>query len=195
MIPMLVGIILWGRLPENIATHFSSTGEVNGWSPKAFAVFGIPAFILVCHLICVAATLADPRRYGINRTMLKIIFWVCPVVSLMCGMGIYGYILGVQMLRLGNLSNVVMGIFFIIIGNYMPKCRRNYTLGIKTPWTLSSEENWNRTHRLSGWLFILAGVLTLISVLIQMPMLMLVSLLSAALLPAVYSFVIYLKEK
>lgn len=195
MIPMLVGIILWGRLPENIATHFSSAGEVNGWSPKAFAVFGIPAFILVCHLICVAATLADPRRYGINRTMLKIIFWVCPVVSLMCGMGIYGYILGVQMLRLGNLSNVVMGIFFIIIGNYMPKCRRNYTLGIKTPWTLSSEENWNRTHRLSGWLFILAGVLTLISVLIQMPMLMLVSLLSAALLPAVYSFVIYLKEK
>ncbi len=89
--------------------------------------------------------------------------------------------------------NIMVGIVFMILGNYMHKVKQNYTVGIKIPWTLDSEENWNRTHRLASWLWILSGVVFLINGILQLGWLLVAILMVSVLVPIVYSFVLYKK--
>ncbi|MCK5027547.1 MAG: SdpI family protein, partial [Candidatus Pacebacteria bacterium] len=87
-----------------------------------------------------------------------------------------------------------VGILFIILGNYMSKFKRNFFVGIKTPWTLSNEKVWNKTHRLGGWCFIAAGIILLLQTLLQTPYsitIMVIAIAIAAIVPVVYSGIIY----
>ena len=92
---------------------------------------------------------------------------------------------------------ILVGILFIVIGNYLPKCRQNYTVGIKLPWTLHDEENWNRTHRLAGKIWMVGGLLFLLLAVsgyentVIMPIIMLVIVF----VPVVYSYLYYVKHK
>jgi len=192
--PILIGLICWERLPETIATHFDHAGKPNGWSSKEFTVFGLPLFILGCHLLCVFATSADPKREKISETMFSFILWICPIVSLFCAVGIYGNALGFAW-NLSKLGFIMVGLVLIIVGNYLPKCRQNYTVGIKLPWTLADEDNWNRTHRLSGWLFIFGGLIMLFNIFINIPWLTFAVLMLLVLIPSVYSYVLYIQSK
>jgi uncharacterized membrane protein len=90
-----------------------------------------------------------------------------------------------------------MGVTFLYIGNYMPKCKQNFTLGIKLPWTLNSEANWNATHRLAGKVWMAAGVLFLLCIFLPKPALMLALLIILpvmVLVPLVYSYLYYKKH-
>lgn len=196
LLPMLLGILLWNRLPETMATHFGADGEANGWSSRGFAVFGIPFFLLMVHILCTVATSCDPKRQSINEKMFHLILWICPLCSLFCGVGIYAYALEIS-LNLSMAAEFFVGLIFIIIGNYLPKCRQNYTVGIKLPWTLADEENWNRTHRLAGFIWVPCGIIFIINAFLRIgTVYMFFALMGVmVLVPAAYSFVYYQKHK
>ena len=161
LLPMLAGVLLWDQLPERMAIHWGANGEADGWSSRPVAVFGMPLFLLAIHWLGVWMTGQDKRNRHQNEKVLQIIFWIAPAVSLF-GMGsTYASALG-QSLPVDRLVMLLLGILFVIIGNYLPKCRQNYTIGIKIVWTLSDEENWNATHRLAGKLWMAGGFLLLL---------------------------------
>lgn len=194
LLPMVAGILLWNQLPETIATHFGTNGEPDGWSSRAFAVFGLPAFLAGVQLLCAFGTTADPKKQNIQPKIFKLILWIVPLISLVCCGGIYAYALGLPV-SMEKLCMIFVGVVFIIIGNYLPKCRQSYTVGIKLPWTLASEENWNRTHRMAGGLWMAGGaVLTLLSLLGQISALIFLPVvLVMTLVPTVYSYLLFRK--
>lgn len=190
--PSLAGILLWNRLPEKIATHFDQHNVANGWSSKPMAVFGIPFLLLLIHLFCVFFTANDPKRKNINRRIFTMVLWLVPVVSVITCMSIYGLALGMD-IDIGVIVNIMVGIMFIILGNYVHKVKQNYTVGMKLPWTLNSEENWNRTNRMTGWILILSGLLFLMNSLLLKTEIVFAVILLVILVPMIYSFILYKK--
>jgi len=162
VLPILIGAILWDRLPDVMATHFGVDNEANGFSGKAFAVFGLPLFLLAVHWLGALIIACDPKKQNIGQKLFTLVLWIVPVVSLVVAAIEYPVNLGYQM-DVGFYTVLPMGILFIVIGNYLPKARQNYTVGIKIPWTLANEENWNRTHRLAGYLWISGGIIMIIA--------------------------------
>ena len=194
--PVLLGLLLWSRLPDTIATHFDAAGTPNGWSGKPFAVFGLPAILVACQLLCTFGTMLDPRKKNIQKKMFRLVLWICPVISvLVCGC-VYLYALGYGV-DMGRICGLLVGLLFIIIGNYMPKFRQTYTMGVKTPWALADEENWNRTHRFGGRLWMAAGVVFLALTMLgaMNTVWTLVMILVVALLPVLYSLLYYLRHR
>lgn len=194
LLPMFIGIVLWSKLPDTIATHFDLNNNPNGWSSKEFTIFGLPLFMLANHVLCVFVTAKDPKNKNISRKLYTFILWICPVVSLILLISIYGYERGID-IGISYIANLIVGIIFIVIGNYLPKCRQSYTVGIKLPWTLSDEENWNRTHRFAGWIWMLGGLAMVLNTLINSEILMLTAMIVCVAIPTIYSFVIYTKNK
>ncbi len=193
ILPMLIGIMTWDSLPESIATNFDWSGEANGWSSRYFAVFGLPCMILAFHFLCVFSTLLDPRKKGIDSKMLLLVFWICPVASWICAAVIYANALGIALDTLAAVE-IFCGVLFIAIGNYLPKCRQNYTVGVKLPWTLNDTENWNKTNRLAGCLFVLAGFLWITAVFTENVILPFVVMILVVLIPTGYSLALYLRK-
>ena len=189
ILPVLIGIICWNRLPEVMATHFGFNNEANGFSSKAFAVFGLPLVLLAELWFGAFVTAHDPKRQNISPKMFSLMLWIAPVISLVAATTIYPVNLGYE-LDIAFFSELLVGLMFIIIGNYLPKARQNYTIGIKIPWTLANEENWNRTHRLAGYLWMICGILMiLISLTRFVPAEWLVGIfLIMVLVPCIYSF-------
>ena len=189
MLPVLIGIICWNRLPDVMATHFGFNNEANGFSSKAFAVFGLPLILLAVLWVGAFVTAHDPKRQNISPKMFSLMLWIAPVISLVAAATIYPVNLGYE-LNIAFFSELLLGLMFIIIGNYLPKARQNYTIGIKIPWTLANEENWNRTHRLAGYLWMICGILMiLISLTRFVPAEWLIGIfLIMVLVPCIYSF-------
>ncbi len=189
ILPVLIGIICWNRLPDVMATHFGFNNEANGFSSKAFAVFGLPLILLAVLWVGAFVTAHDPKRQNISPKMFSLMLWIAPVISLVAAATIYPVNLGYE-LDIAFFSELLVGLMFIIIGNYLPKARQNYTIGIKIPWTLANEENWNRTHRLAGYLWMICGILMiLISLTRFVPAEWLVGIfLIMVLVPCIYSF-------
>lgn len=193
LIPILIGVLLWNRLPEQVATHFDFEGNPNGWTSREFTVFGIPLFLLVCQWVAVAATLSDPKHKNLSEKVFRMILWIVPMASLLLAIVCYGYELGYETSD-RTIAFATIGIFFIVIGNYLPKCRQNYTIGIKIPWTLHDEENWNHTHRMAGYLWILGGLLMLANIFLKWDWLLVVVLAVSVLVPTIYSYLYYRKH-
>lgn len=158
LLPMVVGLLLWEQLPEQLATHWGIDGAANGWSSKHTAVVGMPLFFLVIQWICVAVTAADPKNKGQNKKVFRLVLWIAPMAAVLgCG-SIYANAFGVDV-SFEKYAPALLGLMFVIIGNYLPKCKQNHTIGIKVPWTLNDEENWNKTHRLASKLWVVGGVI------------------------------------
>lgn len=198
LIPMIAGILLWSRLPETIATHFGTGNVPNGWSGKAFTVFGLPLFLLAVHLLCIFCTVYDPKRKNLNERIFKLILLIIPIVSLICGVSIYAYALGWD-INVEWIAKLFVGVLFMIIGNYLPKCRQNYTVGIKLPWTLDDKDNWNHTHRIAGWTWILGGLCISVSAFLHLGtggmILFFVIMVILIGIPMGYSFLYYILHK
>ncbi|MBQ6894244.1 MAG: SdpI family protein [Clostridia bacterium] len=194
LFPMLFGFIVWDRLPENIATSFGWNGEITGYSSKMFAVVGLPAILTIVNLICIIATNADPRRKNISNKMFTAVISIVPVCSLLCGACIYGNALGYKV-SVESIMPVFMGIMFFVLGFILPKCKQNYTIGIKLPWTLHDEENWDKTHKLAGKLWIYGGIIMVVSGLFNLTFLFMAIIFALVIIPTVYSYLLYRKQK
>ena len=194
--PVCAGIALWGRLPDHVPTHFNFSGEADGWSGKPFAVFGLPLFLLTVHLVCAFAVFHDPKGRNLNRKLVSLTLWICPAVSLFVAAVTYPNALGYAM-DVTFCASLLTGALFIAGGNHLPKCRQNYTVGIKLPWTLADEDNWNRTHRLAGPLWIAGGFLMIVSAFARFaPMWTFTgALLLAGIVPVIYSAALYVRKR
>ena len=196
LLPIVIGMILWNKLPDKLPTHWNSAGEIDGWSSKAFAVFGLPGFLFAVHWVCVLASSADPKKQNIEGKVLNIVLWICPIISVLGAVLMYGAALGMEF-RVEKIIPLLVGVVFIVIGNYLPKCKQSYTMGIKLPWTLNDEENWNRTHRLGGKLWVACGVVIILSMFLPnkfMVAIFLSVVAVAVFVPTVYSYLLF-REK
>lgn len=194
LLPILLGLFYWNQLPDKMATHFDSAGDPNGWSSKWFAVIGLPLFVTLVHVLCTVITEKDPRRAKYPEKMMKIIYWICPVISWLCEGTIISYGLGMEVQSMPQFVSLLMGVMFLVIGNYLPKVKQNYYLGIKLPWTYADEDNWNRTHRMAGKLWVAGGLLLILNMFVQIPGLELCTILLMVIIPCVYSWA-YSKRK
>ena len=194
LLPAVVGLFLWNALPESLPIHWNTAGEVDGYAPKALGVLGMPAFLLVIHWLCMLGTAADPKAKGLGKKPIALVLWICPVISLMVESIVLAVGLGYG-LRIEILLPLVFGALFVVIGNYMPKCRQNYSLGIKLPWTLDDEENWNKTHRLAGIVWTAGGVGIMATSLFGSVIVFFALMILMVLIPTVYSYLFYRKKK
>ena len=194
ILPILAGIVLWDKLPEQIPTHWNVAGEIDGWSSKAFAVFFLPLFMLAMQWVCVFATLSDPKKKNHTDKILHLVFWLVPIMSILLSAICFSVAMGKEV-QVEVVAPVFVGLLFVIIGNYLPKCQQNYTIGIKIPWTLNSEENWNRTHRTAGWVWVLGGLAVILAGFFKLFWLMAAVFLVMVLVPFVYSYILHRKGK
>ncbi len=193
LLPIIAGIILWDRLPAEIATHFGTDNTPDSYSSKAFAVFGLPLVMLGIHLTGILASNLDPKNKNFSEKIMRIILWLIPVLSLVLMSMTYAYALGSK-IRIGFVVIMFMGILFILLGNYMPKTKHNYTVGFKIPWTLNDEENWNKTHRLAGKTMVLCGAVICATAILENPFIFFTAVLIMLLVPLAYSYKLY-KDK
>ena len=194
LLPMVAGLLLWNRMAERIPLHWNMQGVVDGWGSRAFAVFGLPLLMLAFHWLGLLAMHADPKKQNHAPKFLKLMWWFIPALSVLLCACVYSAGMG-KSPRVELIAPLLIGILFIVVGNYLPKCKQNYTVGIKLPWTLDSEENWNKTHRFAGWVWVIGGILILLFGFLASPWIILPVGILMVLLPLVYSFLLYRKEK
>ena len=196
-LPTLIGLILWNQLPDTMNSHWGVDGAADGSASKAFAVFGMPAILAAANLLCMVATGLDRGNRDQNKKLMGIIFWIMPVISLAVMGGMYAIALG-KPVDMMLIVPVLMGVLFIVLGNYMPKATQNRTMGIKIYWTLCNEENWNKTHRFAGKCWVAGGLVVLLEAVLPLSWFVPVMLTTIALLviaPVVYSYIIYRQHK
>ena len=197
LLPIAVGLFLWNDLPEQIPVHWGIQNTPDRWSGKGFAVFAIPLFLLAVHWVCVIGTAADPKNRDQSPKAMGLIFWIVPFVSLFVSGFAYAAAMG-MIFGPGVVVPVIAGIAFMAIGNYLPKCKPNYTLGIKVAWTLNSEVNWIATHRLAGKVWMIGGALLLLCVFLPQTAAayaVAIDILALAAIPIIYSYAFYRKHE
>lgn len=195
LLPILFGAVVWNKLPEKIATHWGPDGNPDQYSSKLFAVVCLPLIVFVIHWLCLLFSKLDPKNKDQHKKILGLVFWICPVVSILCSIFTYLYAFDIE-LNVGGICVAFMGLLFIIVGNYMPKCKQNYTIGIKIAWTLNDEANWNATHRFAGRLWVIGGILILPAAFLPVTFLpwVLVAIIPMVLIPVIYSYRFYKKH-
>ena len=196
LLPTLFGLIIWDKLPDEMVSHLGIDGSPDAISNKAVCVFGLPLILLALHLFCLWITGKDPNNKKQSAKAVGIIFWIMPGASLFVNSMMYFVAFEMQF----NPMMLVVGFLafmFIFIGNYMPACRQNSTLGIKIKWTLENAENWRATHRFSGKVWFICGLLLIPCAFLPekyAPTLLISIILPVALLPICYSYLYYKKQ-
>ena len=195
----VLGGYFYANFPDQVATHWNFQGQVDGYSGKFNGAFLLPIMLLGIYLLLLAVPLLDPRsqRYGEFAKVYHI--FKAGIVSALfltfLASGLYnlGYHLDIRLI-----VPLAVGTLMILIGNFMGKIKSNWFVGIRTPWTLSSENVWNKTHRLGGWMFVLFGAVIILSPFLPKALGVALFVIGAALatLGTIgYSYRLYRKEK
>ena len=192
LLPIVAGVVLWNQLPEQVPIHWNANGEIDGWSSKIFFVFGMPAFMLAFQWLCTLGTGADPKKANHPEKIQQLVLWIIPVLSTVLSVITYVVALG-QQVRVEVVMPVLVGLVLAIVGNYLPKCKQNYTIGIKIPWTLNSEENWNKTHRFAGWLWTVCGIVIMLTGFVGGFWIFFGVVLVMVVSPCIYSYILHRK--
>ena len=159
LLPFLVGVLLRLFCPEVISSEWSDSLNGSFWNAKiALFLFSTLLFLAV-HWICAYFILKDEKNQTQSDKILSLGLWIVPVFSLIGGCTIIEAATGKDF-GFGFIAQLIFSTMFFILGNYMPKCKPNQSIGIKLPWTLHSEENWCKTHRVTG-MFWVAGSVTM----------------------------------
>ncbi|MDW2796709.1 SdpI family protein [Clostridium boliviensis] len=200
MLPEILSLILYKRLPEQIAVHWNSAGEIDGYLPKAMAAFGMPFVFLLINLFTNISLLYDPRREGQPKALRAIVNWLIPLTSLILIPATLFMSIGIK-IPITSLTFSIVGIVFIVIGNYLPKSKRNYMMGVRIPWTFHDSDNWNKTNRIAGHMMVAGGFVILVSGYLQVnavlhgvSLIFIITVLIVV-IPFFYSFFLYKKER
>lgn len=189
----------YAHFPEQVVGHWNFAGQPDDWTSRAGGAFGMVGVLIGMYVMFLVLPMLDPKKeryadfekvYHLFKNILITFFAVIYVLS-----GLYnlGYPISIQFW-----VPWLVGLLMIFMGNYLGKLKRNWFVGIKTPWTLSSENVWNKTHRVGGWMFILFGVCIIISP--NLPYAWGAGIfVGGAVLATVgsmfYSYIVYLQEK
>ena len=196
LLPILIGLLLWNQLPDTMTTHWGADGVADGSMSKVAAIFTLPLFMLAMHWVCSFFAARQVEKQGQSPKVFAIMLWIMPLISIFSNGVIYLSALG-RTFDAAILMPVMLGLMFMIMGNYMPKCKQNYTIGVKVKWTMESQENWNATHRFAGKVWVFGGLAMLLTVFLPGKAILAVCLpliLVLAFLPMIYSYVFYKKQ-
>lgn len=196
LIPFLISACAYPYLPEQVPTHWGFDNQVDGYSSRPMAAWGIPAFMLFMALVVNVSLELDPRREQISRSreMKAIARWLIAAMAVGVQLLIVLTALGIAV-DVGLTAQLMVAVLVLVMGNYLPRCRQNYTMGIRTPWTLNDEENWKKTHRMAGRLWLAGGILMLFNAFFGADFLLFVILIVIALVPCGYSYLLYRKSE
>lgn len=196
LLPVVIGILIWKRLPERMATHWGAVGGADTWGARGFAVFGMPVIMLVVEWICIFFTARDPKNKDQSSKVFNMVLWIMPIISILTCGSVFAIALGNDV-NIGIIIRIILGLAFVAIGNYMPKCRQNNTIGVKVKWALKNEENWNKTHRFAGRVWLYGGLIIIATIFVPMESIvyaLFTLILLMAFSPMVYSYVYYRKQ-
>lgn len=197
LLPILVGLLLWNRFPEQMVIHWGIHGQPDGYGSIPFAVFFPPLLMLAMQWLCAFFTAKDPGNKTRNHKPFALVLWIIPILSNLCSYLMYALALGVEF-SMEKIMLIAFGLMFALIGNYLPKCKRNSTIGIKVPWAYTSEENWNATHRFGGRVWVIGGILIALGAFLPEAWgvtVMVIAMVVLTVLPMVYSYRFYRKQK
>jgi len=189
-----VGLVLLPQLPEQVPSHWNDQGQVDGYSSKLSGILLMPGILLATLLLLLVVPSIDPRKANIAKFRPQYnIFILCfvlflaylYVLTLLAGLGVK--------INMNRMLMPAFGLFFIFVGSMVRHAKRNYMIGIRTPWTLHSDVVWDQTHRVGGIAFMVAGAFTMLTVFVPQlafPVMM-VSVLLVAVGTIVYSYIFY----
>jgi len=194
LVAILPGLLVYDRLPEEIATHFGLDGNPNGYSSRLFAVVGLPVIVALIQTVYCITTNLFRKDKGMNRAE-KVIRFLFPAVLYALQIFILMYAMGKAM-DIMTFIGAIETVMLLILGNYLPKVRRTTFFGIRTPHTLSNEEVWDKTHRFAGVLYVISGIACMIMIVTGMHAALLLILLIVTIgIPFIYSEILYRRVK
>jgi uncharacterized membrane protein len=198
IISFLIAISIYNILPEKVASHWNEKGEVDGYMSRFWGIFLTPLIMIACFLLLIFLPKLDPLKRNIKKfekyydlTIFIIIAFLLYVhiLTILANVGVafnmnYPVILGVAVL-------------FYFLGIILPKCKRNWFIGIRTPWTLSSDKVWAKTHRLGGKLFRIFAIILALTLLVPdySIVILLITIFIVIIYLVVYSYLQHKKEK
>ncbi|HEV2148900.1 MAG TPA: SdpI family protein [Longimicrobiaceae bacterium] len=191
-------LAVFRRLPPEVPTHWSFSGEIDGWGPRFPAAFIAPAAATLVWLVMRFQGRIDPRRLEVERSTPTRMLLAEIVVAFMAALEVLtlGAALGWPV-DIGRAMWPLTGLLFVLMGNYLPRVRPNWFVGVRTPWTLASDAVWRDTHRLAGWTFVAGGLVIAAAFFLPAPVRPAVGVAAfvvAAAVPAAYSFVRWRRE-
>ncbi|CAN5656915.1 SdpI family protein [soil metagenome] len=192
---MVFTLAVYGALPDRIPTHWNVRGEVDGWSGRTWGAFLMPMMAAAVWLLLPLLRRIDPRRSNYER--FDATFWILvnAIVLFMAAMHVLtlGAALGWP-IDMTKAVLAMVGLMFVVLGNFLPRVKSNWWMGIRTPWTLESEHVWRETHRLAGYTFVAAGLIvmaaTLLPTALAFPVAM-AGMVVGSMVPVAYSYVVY----
>jgi uncharacterized membrane protein len=186
---------IYPRLPEMAASHWNAAGQVDGYMPRFWAAFLMPLVSIGLLLLFLAIPAIDPLKANIAkfRSYYNAFIALIIVFMLFIHAITLAWNLGYDQFNIGNAIIPAVGLILIFAGVITMKAKRNFFIGIRTPWTLSNDTVWEETHKLGGKLFIAAGIITMLSVFLgeRGIWIMLPAALLAGLVPVVYSYIVW----
>ena len=193
-----VSVALYPRLPEQLPTHWDALGRANGFTARAWGVWLMPVVLLAMAIILPRLPAIDPRRenYDKFRPSYDLVIGAIMTLVAILHVAMLGVAAGWP-IPMERLTPLLVGAMFVVIGNVMPRARPNWLFGIRTPWTLSNDRVWERTHRLGGLLFVIAGLGLAVSALVlprsTLPV-VIIGVVASAIVPVVYSYFAWKQE-
>jgi uncharacterized membrane protein len=193
----IASAIAYPRLPETVPSHWNLQGQVNGWQPRGRAAFLMPIVLLVLWGVMRGLPAIDPRRANYVKFQPTYDFVVNAVLTVLAliHLAVIGAALGAP-ISIHRLVPIAFGVMLIAIGNQLPRARPNWWFGIRTPWTLSNDRVWERTHRVGGYLMTGAGAAIIVGALVTKLAgpLIIVCVAGAGLGSVIYSYVAWRQE-
>jgi uncharacterized membrane protein len=195
----LAGLLLWNRLPDLMASHWNINDQVDGYISKFWGVFLLPLITLGMFALFLVVPSIDPMKANIAQFREVFNLFIVLIIGFM----VYLYSLtlawnlGYTNFRMSGAMLPAIGLLFIFIGFMMRQAKRNFFIGIRTPWTLSSDTVWNETHRVGAVLFMISGALAFIGGFLGGTIafwMMFTPIMGSTVFLLVYSYVIYQRE-
>jgi uncharacterized membrane protein len=195
----IAGLLLWDQFPEQMASHWNENDQVDGYMPKFWGVFLMPLVTLGMFLLFLVIPNIDPLKANIAQFRDTFNLFVTFIIGFMIYVHALTLLwnLGYTNFKLSQAMLPAMGLLFIVIGSLLRKAKRNFFIGIRTPWTLSSDYVWDKTHQLGAVLFMISGVLAVIGGFFGGMIafwFLFVPMIGSTIFVLVYSYVLYQKE-
>jgi uncharacterized membrane protein len=191
--------VVYGSLPERVPTHWNLRGEVDGWSGRRMGALLMPGLALGVWLLLPVLRRIDPRSAHYER--FDATFWLVVNLLVVFFGAMHVLMLGAALgwpVDMSRAVLVMVGLMFATLGNYLPRVKSNWWMGVRTPWTLESETVWRSTHRVAGVTFVAGGLVAVVAALLPTELafgLAMAGLMLAAFVPVVYSYVAYRRER
>jgi len=195
----LAGVLLWNRLPDPMASHWDINDQVNGTMPKLWGVFLTPLISLGMFLLFLLIPAIDPLKANIVKFRGTFnLFIAFMVLFLVYVQGLtLAWNLGFTHFKMSTSLMPALGLLFILVGFMIRKAKRNFFIGIRTPWTLSNDKVWGETHRVGSWLFVGSGILAILGSFFRGMIafwFLFIPLIGSAIFLVIYSYLLYQRE-